>query len=164
MKRSIFNCSVSLHNAGFVERRDITFLMHSTGCESIPDQPGVYMVVKNWSEKSFLESTAGMSLGKRDEKVTPEYLDQQWVENTFVLYIGKAVNLRRRIRQYMNFGSRRGKNHAGGRLIWWIRGYHRLLIFYKTLPPGVSPRDKERVLLVKFEHQYGKLPFANLQH
>lgn len=163
MERSEFNYSVSLHNAGFVQCRNITSLMHPAGCDSVTDQPGVYMVVKNWPGKLFLENTAGINLGERDEKVTPEYLDQQWIENAFVLYIGKAVNLRRRIKQYMDFGSRRSRCHAGGRLIWWILDYHRLLVFYKTLPPNVSPRDEERRLLEKFERQYGKLPFANLR-
>jgi len=164
MELSEFNCSVSLHDAGFVECQDITSLMRSTGCESVSNQPGVYMVVKSWPGKSFLESTAGTNLGKRDEKVTREYLDLQWVENTSVLYIGKAVNLRRRIKQYMDFGSRRGENHAGGRLIWWLRDYHRLLIFHKVLPLDTSPRKEEKKLLEKFEQQYGKLPFANLRH
>lgn len=86
-------------------------------------------------------------------------------ENKHVIYIGKANNLRRRIKQYMRtvYG---GKNHKGGIDIWAIDNYEKYL-HIEVCPfedNAQTARDLEREEIKKFKQNHNQnRPMANRQ-
>ena len=89
-------------------------------------------------------------------------LENNWVNNTCVVYIGKATTLSKRISQYLRFGDGENIGHWGGRLIWQIKDSKDLQLCWK--PVDTNPREEEKRLIADFKRQYdGKRPFANLQ-
>lgn len=78
-----------------------------------------------------------------------------------ILYIGKANGkrgLHQRLGQYMRYGFGTGKNHRGGRAIFQISGFEKLLCEYETCE---DCEDEEHRLLDNFRQTYGTLPLAN---
>ncbi len=139
-------------------------------CSNVPTVQGVYMIVNPFGiAPVFLNVNIGGHFKGNDPTVTIDRLQEKWVEDTKVLYIGKAghpggrQNLRTRIRSYMRFGLGNPAAHWGGRYIWQIAHSGSLQICWKPIPDE-NPRDVESDLLHKFEGQYGCLPFANLHH
>ena len=155
------------HNgfSGFVSvaalRQDLT---------QIPDIRGVYMVVRKiGSQPQFRATGSGGHYKGTDPNVPIEKLRKNWVEETCVLYIGKAgdehsqATLRSRLRQYLQFGAGKPIGHKGGRYIWQLWDAEDLLFCWKPLPSG-NPPNEETALLAAFKGQYeGRLPFANLR-
>ena len=61
------------------------------GTSSIPDQPGVYAVLRNSSEiPEFLPTSVGGRFKDKDPTVTIDILHKHWVDGAEVLYLGKA--------------------------------------------------------------------------
>lgn len=151
--------------SGFVSvaalRQDLT---------QIPDIRGVYMVVRQiGSQPQFRATGSGGHYKGTDPNVPIEKLRKNWVEETCVLYIGKAgdehsqATLRSRLRQYLQFGAGKPIGHKGGRYIWQLEDAEDLLFCWKPLPSGNPPKE-ETALLAAFKCQYeGRLPFANLK-
>lgn len=151
--------------SGFVSaaalRQDLT---------QIPDIRGVYMVVRKiGSQPQFRTTESGGHYKGTDPNVPIEKLRRNWVEETCVLYIGKAgdehsqATLRSRLRQYLQFGAGKSRSHKGGRYIWQLEDAEDLLFCWKPLPSGNPPKE-ETALLAAFKGQYeGRLPFANLK-
>lgn len=151
--------------SGFVSvaalRQDLT---------QIPDIRGVYMVVRKiGSQPQFRATGSGGHYKGTDPNVPIEKLRKNWVEETCVLYIGKAgdehsqATLRSRLRQYLQFGAGKPIGHKGGRYIWQLWDAEDLLFCWKPLPSGNPPKE-ETALLAAFKGQYeGRLPFANLR-
>jgi hypothetical protein len=84
-------------------------------------------------------------------------------KSSSVVYIGKADNLRRRLRQFAQFGAGRPVGHRGGRLIWQLTRSTELLTAWRETPGEVA-REVEKAMLVDFRAAYGKPPFANDPH
>lgn len=136
----------------------------------IPNIRGVYMVV--WTDESMPKFRATGSGGHhrgKDPNVLIETLRTKWVEDTCVLYIGKAgdencaATLRSRLQQYLKFGHGKSVGHRGGRYIWQIEDADNLLVCWKPLPSG-NPSKAETALIAEFKRQYeGRFPFANLK-
>ena len=155
------------HNgfSGFVSvaalRQDLT---------QIPDIRGVYMVVRQIGNRpQFRTTESGGHYKGTDPNVPIEKLRRNWVEETCVLYIGKAgdehsqATLRSRLRQYLQFEAGKSRSHKGGRYIWQLEDAEDLLFCWKPLPSG-NPQKEETALLAAFKGQYeGRLPFANLK-
>lgn len=151
--------------SGFVSvaalRQDLT---------QIPDIRGVYMVVRKiGSRPQFRATGSGGHYKGTDPNVPIEKLRMNWVDETCVLYIGKAgdeysqATLRSRLRQYLQFGAGKPRGHKGGRYIWQLEDAEDLLFCWKPLPSGNPPKE-ETALLAAFKCQYeGRLPFANLK-
>lgn len=151
--------------SGFVSvaalRQDLT---------QIPDIRGVYMVVREIGNRPQFRATgSGGHYKGTDPNVPIEKLRMNWVEETCVLYIGKAgdehshATLRSRLRQYLQFGAGKPIGHKGGRYIWQLEDAEDLLFCWKPLPSGYPPKE-ETALLAAFKCQYeGRLPFANLK-
>lgn len=151
--------------SGFVSvaalRQDLT---------QIPDIRGVYMVVQKIGNRPQFRATgSGGHYKGTDPNVPIEKLRKNWVEETCVLYIGKAgdehsqATLRSRLRQYLQFGAGKPIGHKGGRYIWQLEDAEDLLFCWKPLPSG-NPSKEETALLAAFKCQYeGRLPFANLK-
>ena len=135
---------------------------------NIPAEMGVYMILYlEQHTPEFLEVGSGGYFKGKNPNVSIEVLENNWVENTIVIYIGKAgevdssATLRSRLRQYFRFGYGKNVGHYGGRYIWQIKDSEKLLVCWKPLLKE-SPRSVESEFITKFVSKYGKLPFANL--
>ena len=97
-----------------------------------------------------------------------EILQQNWVNQSNILYIGKAgsltgsATLYSRLKQYFDFGNGKSVGHYGGRYIWQIKKPYQLKVCW--LPtPNHDPREVEKQLIKQFITQFGQRPFANLK-
>ena len=161
----IFNNLNDLHINGFVGFIKISDLMHDIS--SIPKSMGVYLVLNlNGKPEFVVPGTGGYFKGK-DPNVPKVELESKWVDNTIVVYIGKAgaegisATLQSRINLLLRFGQRRGVGHWGGRYIWQLSGAKDLVVCWKPLT-SEDPRIEEAELIQKFFAFYSKRPFANL--
>lgn len=140
---------------------------HRTLFNHIPQTGGVYVVFRTESEEpEYLDSNVGGHFHGIDPTVLVETLISNWVVGAQVIYIGKADNLRRRIRHLIRFADGQPAAHRGGRTLWQVCGCNRFLIAYKALQgrADITPRDLEQQYIIEFEAQYRSLPFANRQH
>ena len=157
----------NLKKLGFLGVRSVKHLIESD-CENIPNVMGVYVVFYKIEQINFLNDSIGGHFKGKNPTVSINKLSEKWVDNTPILYIGKAggfksnATLKKRIKQYIQFGNGQPVGHWGGRLIWQIKENRELLIAYKSLS-DIDPREYEKTLLNKFFEIYGKLPFANLK-
>ena len=152
--------------AGFTGFKSITELWKDHS--AIPKEKGVYLIINPESEaKEFLIVGVGGFFKQKDPNVSLEELSKNWIENSFVVYIGQAggngsaATLRKRLKQYLDFGKGKPVGHYGGRLIWQIQDHPELLIAWKVLKDD-DPKIIERRLINDFIDNYGKMPFANL--
>lgn len=127
----------------------------------IPDSNGVYLVL-NIDNKpgEFLTVGSGGHFKGKDPNISLADLKSNWVDNTKVVYIGKATSLRSRLRQYFSFGQGKNIGHYGGRLIWQIKYSKDLVVCWKPLT--TDPREFEAVLIQQFVKTFSCRPFANL--
>jgi hypothetical protein len=132
--------------------------------DSVPSTGGVFVVMRTSDDApAFLTSNPGGRFKDRDSTVSNEALRANWVDGARAVYIGKANQLRRRLRQFADFGAGRPVGHWGGRLIWQLATSEKLLVAWK-LTPGRVPRDVEAAMIEDFRTVYGKPPFANEPH
>ena len=89
-------------------------------------------------------------------------LKNNWVTGTNILYIGMTgSSLRRRIKQYMQFGEGKPVGHRGGCYIWQMEDCDRLIICWKELAEEL-PGEYETMLIRSFKDAHdGRRPFAN---
>lgn len=128
----------------------------------LPDNKGVYLVlnIDNRPEKFLMTGSGGYFKGK-NPNVSLAELKSNWVDNTKVVYIGKATSLKSRLRQYFGFGQGKNIGHYGGRLIWQITYSKNLVVCWKSLE--TDPSEYETDLIRQFVLIYGCRPFANLK-
>ena len=156
----------NLKELGFLGFHSVKYLIE-TDCGNIPNVMGVYIVFCRSEQINFLNDSIGGHFKGKNPTVSINKLSEKWVDNTPILYIGKAggfksnATLKKRIKQYIQFGNGQPVGHWGGRLIWQIKENRELLIAYKSLS-DIDPREYEKTLITKFFENYGKLPFANL--
>ena len=160
----------SIHNLrqiGFDGFVTVSALQKSKCCK-VPDEFGVYLVLRpNTARAYFLEQSPGGHFKGEDPTVAVSTLEDGWVEDALVLYIGKAGptknrTLKFRLTAYMQFGQGKRVSHWGGRYIWQLRDSCDLLVCWKETPND-DPREVEKGLIREFETAYQRLPFANLQ-
>lgn len=127
----------------------------------VPNEPGVYLVyrVTPSGPAQYLATSAAGRFKKRDPSVDESVLRSKWVTGASTLYIGKGTNLRRRLRQYKQFGAGHPVGHWGGRYVWQLADHPALLAAWQ---PSFSPETAEAELLRRFMEAYGRLPFANI--
>ena len=134
-----------------------------------PNLMGVYAIIRNSSSKpKFLVKGSGGFHKGEDPNVDVAELKNNWIENSDILYIGKAgsigkkATLRSRLDQYMRFGQGCNVGHKGGRYIWQLEDHLDLTVCWKATQE--EPRDVEARMIQSFkdEHQERR-PFANLQ-
>jgi hypothetical protein len=129
-----------------------------------PSSGGIYVVAYGaGNPASFPEVSCGGWFKGKDPAVSQDDLVANWVPDASVVYIGKADNLRRRLREFADFGAGKPVGHRGGRLIWQLPDTSALSIAWKETP-GRSPLEAEAELLSMFRVTYGKPPFANAPH
>jgi hypothetical protein len=124
---------------------------------------GVYVVLRKVGAPTFRAANPGGRFKGRDPSVSEEALTSNWVDDASVVYIGKANDLRRRLREFMRFGSGEPIGHWGGRLIWQLADSESLLVGWKETPGQVA-RDVETAMITAFRAAWGKPPFANEPH
>jgi hypothetical protein len=90
-------------------------------------------------------------------------LESNWIHGAEVVYIGKADNLRRRLRQFAQFGAGKPIGHWGGRLIWQLARSTEFLVAWRETP-GELPKKVETTMLAEFRAGYRQPPFANDPH
>ena len=133
----------------------------------IPKMRGVYMVLNLSKEKEFLSVGTGGYFKGKNPNVSIQELENNWIEDAIVVYIGKAggdgssATLQKRLGQYLRFGQRKDVGHYGGRFIWQLKNSSDLVVCWKELPTE-NPRAVEADLIQQFILQYFKRPFANL--
>lgn len=128
----------------------------------LPREPGVYLVWRVPIDPVvFLERSVGGHFKGKDPTVPPDVLKAKWVDGSPLLYIGKATNLRTRLRQYARFGQGAAIGHYGGRYIWQIESSQDLLIAWMSTV-AEDPREVEVRLIGEFRQVFGAAPFANL--
>ncbi|MFC1526540.1 hypothetical protein ACFL6X_07000 [Candidatus Latescibacterota bacterium] len=145
----------------FQEPRSVE-LLREEELRSVPSRGGVYAMLNGASaQPQFLPRSPGGWFKGRDPTVSPKVLQANWIAGAPVVYIGKGQDLRRRLSQFLRFGSGSPVGHWGGRLVWQISGVETWQITWAEV---VQPRVTERAMLAAFEDDHGALPFANLQH
>jgi hypothetical protein len=131
--------------------------------ESVPKTGGVYVVLRESDDSPiYLEQSVGGWFKEQDPTVAVSALKEKWITGAHVIYIGKGDDLRRRLREFMNFGAGRPIGHRGGRYVWQLEGSEDLVVAWRETG-DVSPRQGEVHLRDAFRKTYGgRLPFANL--
>jgi hypothetical protein len=154
--------SDGLRAAGFIGW--VTFETLTIELETVPRAGGVYVVTQGVkATPDFLSANLGGRFKGRDPTVDASVLQANWVHGADVVYIGKADNLRRRLREFAQFGSGKPIGHWGGRLIWQLTRSAELLIAWRETP-GMLPKEVEKSMLSDFRAAYGRPPFANNPH
>jgi hypothetical protein len=142
--------------------------LKARGCNMIPRDKGVYVVVKEDSRPAdFLKVSIGGHFKDQDPTVEISELQTKWVDGASVVYIGKAGGIKSnatlfsRIGQFIKFGEGKKIGHWGGRYIWQLKDSDKLVLAWKSLSDK-DPETEETNLIAEFRNQYGKRPFANL--
>jgi len=155
-----FNDINELKNTGFTGFKKISELFLDSSI--LPDTNGVYLVLNIDNKPTeFLTVGSGGHFKGKDPNFSLEKLETNWVDNTKVVYIGKATSLRSRLRQYLGFGQGKNIGHYGGRLIWQLKDSKDLVVCWKSLT--TDPREYEAELIRQFVSVYGCRPYANLR-
>lgn len=157
--------SIDLREQGFSGFVTVQQLMDNPSLA--PKEIGVYAIIRNTKEKPHFNSigTGGHFKGK-NPNVAISILESNWVEDSDIVYIGKAgkkqgtATLYSRLGQYMRFGQTKAVGHWGGRYIWQLADNRDLLVCWK--PTNEEPRLIESIMLQAFTSDHGKLPFANI--
>jgi hypothetical protein len=135
----------------------------------LPKVKGVYMILyPSAIAPKFRTIGSGGHFKERNPNVSLQLLQDNWVADTAIVYIGKAgsesasATLQSRLKQYLNFGQGKAVGHWGGRLIWQLQLAEELIVCWKTTPQQ-EPSVVESYLIEKFKDFYKKRPFANLR-
>lgn len=126
----------------------------------VPTTPGVYLAYRAAdSEPEFLVASKAGRFKGRDPSSDVSGLRSKWVAGGNTLYIGRATDLRRRLRQYQQFGNGTPVGHWGGRYTWQLADHRSVLVAWRQ---SSKPEVEEAELLRRFLSTYGKPPFANI--
>ena len=155
-----------LRNDGFVGFIRIGELFADSS--PIPKTKGVYLILRLVdSTCDFLPIGIGGYFKGKNPNVALDVLKSKWINDTIVVYIGKAgkdgsrATLHSRLKQYFGFGQGGNVGHWGGRFIWQLKNCKNLVVCWKPLPKD-DPRAVESKLIEEFTSKYGTRPFANL--
>ncbi|MGB3797598.1 MAG: GIY-YIG nuclease family protein [Alteraurantiacibacter sp.] len=111
---------------------------------------------------AFLKANPGGRFKGKNPTGSLDALTANWQDHEIV-YVGKADQLRRRIRQFADFGAGKPIGHWGGRLIWQLAEPDQQRIAWEETPDRV-PLEVEADMIAMFRREYGKPPFANNPH
>lgn len=155
-----FNDIDEIKKAGFTGFKKMSELFLDSSM--LPASKGVYLVLNiNNRPGEFLPVGSGGHFKEKNPNVSLEELKVNWVDNTKVVYIGKATSLKSRLRQYFGFGQGKNIGHYGGRLIWQLKYSKELVVCWKSLT--TDPREFEADLIKQFVSSFHRRPFANLK-
>lgn len=134
--------------------------------KELPESGGIYRILLPENFEFIIKPTTDAADGKHPKSV--EKLINKWnkigIHDDRIVYIGKADNLRRRIRQYTKHGYGEAKNHMGGRAIWQLENNKELLVEIEPCDANVDPEYIESMLLDEYILTHNNtLPFANFK-
>lgn len=156
-----FNNLDELKKAGFIGFKKMKDLFLDSSM--LPDSKGVYLILNHENRPGdFLTIGSGGHFKGKNPNISIAELKANWVDNTKVVYIGKATSLKSRLKQYFGFGQGKNIGHYGGRLIWQLKYSQELVVAWKPL--NTDPREYESDLISQFVSTYGSKPFANLKN
>jgi hypothetical protein len=151
---------ISLEAAGFTGWVPFPAIRTS----ACPSSGGVYVITYDADDSpAFADRSCGGWFKGKDPSVSREALLANWVDGAEVVYIGKADRLKRRLKQFADFGAGKPVGHWGGRLIWQLADVGELLVAWKETPDSL-PVEVESDLIGDFRSVHGKPPFANNPH
>lgn len=136
-------------------------------CLNVPNEKGIYLILKNGTQKEFLSESVGGHFKEKNPTVAVSVLDNKWIEESDIIYIGQAgggssgATLKKRLKQYMKFGKGEPVGHWGGRYIWQLKENRKLIVCWRATP-NEDPRVIEKEMIETFESSYGGKPFANI--
>lgn len=130
----------------------------------VPPTAGCYIVYRSsQDEPSFLNANSAGRFKGKNPTVPLDRMAAEWVPGAQVVYIGKADDLRTRLKAYARFGAGEPVAHWGGRLIWQLADASELLVAWRPLSTDGTARELERRLLAHFIRlHHGRRPLANL--
>jgi hypothetical protein len=141
----------------------ITFATLSETLADVPASGGAYLVYRETTaEPAFLEENPGGRFKGRDPTELVDVLQAKWVPDAHVVYIGKADSLRRRLKQFADFGAGKPIGHWGGRYIWQLADSASLLVAWREASDEETAAAAEQALVERFKTRYDRLPFANI--
>jgi hypothetical protein len=153
----MFQNLTTIKEAGFTGFKTVAQLWDDPS--TIPNEKGVYMIWNpDCSKKQFMTKGVGGFFKGKDPNLGANDLKANWVDDCHVLYIGQAggngsaATLKKRLKQYLDFGKGKPVGHYGGRLIWQLSHHPELIVAW----------NEEKILIQDFISYYGRLPFANL--
>lgn len=158
----------NLKSIGFNGFKTIEELNQNDKC--IPNVMGVYLVLRvSLDNPSFLTKGSGGFFKGKDPNVQIAELQNNWVRDEHILYIGKAgsfnssATLKSRLKQLIRFGYGNNVGHWGGRYLWQLEDSKSLLVCWLTLDDK-EPEVVEQRLINEFKKAHdGMRPFANLK-
>ena len=154
-----------LKNDGFSGFKTIAELRGSINM--VPAYGGVYVLLRpSDNEPVFLKRGTGGFFKGTDPNVELSKLEANWVDDTSIVYIGKADGsarrgLRKRLDEYMQFGQGVAIEHKGGRYVWQLEDAAELVVCWKRVDE--YPESVEKQMILDFQAKHGKYPFANLR-
>lgn len=143
--------------------------LRRTDLKAVPWYPGVYVIMRDaLGPPQFVSVSSGGWFKGRNPSVSLDLLRAKWIDDAYVLYIGKADagasrgrGLRQRVREYLQFGHGVPIGHWGGRYLWHLADTLELLVAWKAADPA-APAESQ--LMAEFVASHGRLPFANLRN
>jgi hypothetical protein len=137
--------------------------LRSGGLATVPSSGGVYLVYReDTGEPVFLEENPGGRFKGQDPTELVDTLSAKWVPEAKVIYIGKGDSLRRRVKQFADFGAGKPIGHWGGRYIWQLADSGDLVVAWREAQTGEKAAAAEQALVARFKNCYERLPFANI--
>ena len=133
-------------------------------CSEVPSSNGVYLVLRRNNQKPIFSiySLGGYVKVPNDSPCySLPYLQEQFVNRTCILYIGKSTNMRRRLSSYMRFGQGKRASHGGGRAIWQMTDVDDFVVCWAETLENSRSVEKRMIQAFKLRHA-GKRPFANM--
>ena len=133
-------------------------------CSEVPSSNGVYLVLRRNNQQPIfsISSLGGYVKVPNDSPCySLSYLQEQYVNGTCILYIGKSTNMRRRLRSYMRFGQGKRASHGGGRAIWQMTDVDDFVICWAETLENSRMVEWRMIQAFKLSHE-GKRPFANM--
>lgn len=138
--------------------------LRSTQLTDVPRTPGCYVVYRRDTDiPAFLPANPGGRFKGKDPTIPLERMAAGRVPGANVVYVGKADDLRTRLKAYARFGAGDPVAHWGGRLIWQLADSDELLVAWCPITTTQPARDHEKILPARFAERHGgRRPLANL--
>lgn len=129
----------------------------------LPASAGIYVVFVESPKRLTFSSQTGDAWHAAPNAVANLEQKNEGIQRTGptdIVYIGKGVNVRKRVRQLVRFGVGRAANHTGGEWLWQISAIANARLLTQTCPRG-KEIPFEKWLLETFKNQHGDWPLAN---
>lgn len=130
---------------------------------NVPVAPGIYVVFsQRRGPGEFLSTNPAGWHKDQDPTVPSTLLEERWIDDAGVLFLGHTDNLSKRLTQLRRFSAGEPVGHYGGRLLWQVAFSGEFLVAWKeTAADDLAEEKKDFVR--SFKSTFGRQPFANIQ-